>query len=148
MRLQRRARFTGALATVVLLAAGGLVLASCGGSDAPAVQGSPSAASTAAHNDADVMFAQMMIPHHETALDMAKLAARRARSADVKALAARIPAAQGPEITMMRGWLTAWGAAESSGATAHGSMPGQMSDSDMDALEAASGRRSIGGSCK
>jgi uncharacterized protein (DUF305 family) len=40
------------------------------------------------HNDQDVMFAQMMIPHHRHAIEMAGLAATRASSAEVKQLAA------------------------------------------------------------
>src|SRR5207248_9663892 len=47
---------------------------------------SPSS-STAAHNAQDVSFAQGMIPHHQQALEMAKLAAGRASSAKVKDLA-------------------------------------------------------------
>jgi uncharacterized protein (DUF305 family) len=61
------------------------------------------------HNQADVMFARMMIPHHEQAIEMAKLAPTRANSTDVKALAAQIQAAQQPEINEMKGWLSAWG---------------------------------------
>ena len=43
------------------------------------------------------------------AIEMADLAAQQAQSADVKALAERISAAQGPEIETMSGWLSAWG---------------------------------------
>src|SRR3954462_15031585 len=82
--------------------AAALTLAGCGSSGS-----SPTTAPTTAnpmpmmttapaagnHNQADVMFAQMMIPHHEQAIEMAKLASTRANSADVKALAAQIQAA-------------------------------------------------------
>ena len=102
------------------------------------------ASADAAFNDADVSFAQGMIPHHQQAVEMAKLAATRASGADVKKLAQQIEAAQGPEITTMTGWLTAWGkptAAPSMGNmnTADGGMPGMMSDADMTKLKAASG---------
>jgi len=63
---------------------------------------------TAEHNDADVTFAQMMTIHHEGALEMATLAAQKADSEDVKDLAARIEAAQLPEIELMESWLTDW----------------------------------------
>jgi uncharacterized protein (DUF305 family) len=66
-------------------------------------------ATTGDHNQADVMFAQMMIPHHEQAIEMTELASTRASNADVKALAAQIQAAQQPEINEMRGWLASWG---------------------------------------
>lgn len=61
-------------------------------------------------NAADVMFVQMMVPHHEQAVTMADLAASNTSNAQVLALAAGIKAAQQPEIDMMRGWLTAWNA--------------------------------------
>ena len=48
-----------------------------------------------------------MIPHQQ-AIEMAKLAPTRADSADVKALAAHIQAAQQPEIEQMKGWLASW----------------------------------------
>lgn len=63
----------------------------------------------ATHNDADTEFAQMMIVHHEGAIEMAELAVTRATDQEVRALAARIAAAQGPEIELMSGWLDAWG---------------------------------------
>ncbi|MEU1779328.1 DUF305 domain-containing protein [Streptomyces abikoensis] len=61
------------------------------------------------HNQADVHFAQEMIPHHRQAIDMADLAARQAASDDVKALAEKIKKAQGPEIETMTAWLKSWG---------------------------------------
>lgn len=60
------------------------------------------------HNDVDTMFAQMMIIHHEGAIEMADLALERADSAEVRDLAQRISAAQGPEIAEMTAWLEAW----------------------------------------
>ena len=64
--------------------------------------------STAEFNDADVAFAQMMIPHHEQAIEMADLVPERASSEEVEALAARIKAAQAPEIELMTSWLEEW----------------------------------------
>jgi uncharacterized protein (DUF305 family) len=61
------------------------------------------------HNDPDVTFAQMMIVHHQGAIEMADLAPARAASQQVKDLAVKIKAAQGPEIEQMTGWLQAWG---------------------------------------
>jgi len=58
------------------------------------------------HNAADVAFAQRMIVHHQGAIEMADLAPSRAASQQVKDLAVRIKAAQGPEIEQMQGWLT------------------------------------------
>ncbi len=46
-----------------------------------------------------------MIPHHAQAVVMAKMAQTQASDPKVKALAADIEAAQGPEIEQMSGWL-------------------------------------------
>ncbi|MEV0819873.1 DUF305 domain-containing protein [Nonomuraea rubra] len=135
------------------VAAGALaLLTACGGngdsmaghegmsssSGAPAVT-SASAQPSAAFNDADVMFAQMMIPHHEQAVEMADLASTRAADPEVKELAATIKAAQDPEIQTMKGWLTEWGKAAPEGGMGH-DMPGVMSEEEMAKLEAAKGK--------
>ncbi|MBE1584275.1 DUF305 domain-containing protein [Nonomuraea angiospora] len=110
-------------------------------SSAPAAT-TASASPAAAFNDADVMFAQMMIPHHQQAVEMADLAGTRAADKEVKELAAKIKAAQDPEIQTMKGWLTAWGKPMPSEGMDHGmghDMPGMMSEDDMKKLEAAKG---------
>jgi uncharacterized protein (DUF305 family) len=120
-----------------------LTLSACGNDDS-----NPDAGSDAAHNDADVVFAQQMIPHHEQAVEMADLAADRAESQEVKDLAADIEAAQGPEIETMTGWLEAWGedvpdagmSGMDHGDTSSDDMDGMMSDDDMAGLETASGQ--------
>jgi uncharacterized protein (DUF305 family) len=120
------------------------------------------------HNAADVTFAQEMIAHHQQAVAMADLAATRAFSPQVKTLATQIHDAQAPEITTMTGWLRAWGQPAATPGTGHdmggmsampmasstprsstpmSSMPmarstdGMMSEQDMKALEAGSGRK-------
>jgi uncharacterized protein (DUF305 family) len=62
-------------------------------------------------NDDDVMFAQMMIPHHEQAIEMSDIALDPAVGASdtVRALAERIKDAQDPEIDQMKALLSAWG---------------------------------------
>ncbi|MFD4637586.1 DUF305 domain-containing protein [Lentzea sp. NPDC058436] len=69
-----------------------------------------SACGTPANNAADVTFAQGMVPHHEQALDMAKLVPSRSSDAAVRDLAQRIENAQGPEIVQLNEWLREWGA--------------------------------------
>jgi uncharacterized protein (DUF305 family) len=56
------------------------------------------------------MFAQMMIPHHEQAIEMAEIALDPSVGAGdaVKELANRIKAAQDPEIAAMKGFLNGW----------------------------------------
>jgi uncharacterized protein (DUF305 family) len=124
-------------------------LAACGdsGSDGSGGKGgstpSPSASASAAaaqgsHNDQDVMFAQMMIPHHRQAVEMAGLAPSRASSAQVKTLAAGIEKAQAPEIEKMTGWLKAWGAPAGMSGMQH-DMPGIMGEKDMTSLKGLKG---------
>jgi uncharacterized protein (DUF305 family) len=115
-----------------------LFAAACGnGGDEDSATTPESAAQTAEFNDADVLFAQMMIPHHEQAVDMADLADTRAGS-EVQALAEEIRAAQGPEIEQMETLLDAWGAEAESG-TDHSQMDGMLSEEQMTQLEDAEG---------
>ncbi|MFG2895612.1 DUF305 domain-containing protein [Streptomyces zaomyceticus] len=143
------------VALVGAATATGLLLAACGTDDgrsgtdhgAP-TPGTPTAtaagaAAAGAFNDADVMFAQMMIPHHEQALEMAKLADGRAEDPGVKKLVTAVERAQDPEIQKMKAWLEGWGRPESaghgSGGSGHG-MAGMMSGQDMKDLAAAKGK--------
>ncbi|MFJ8162559.1 DUF305 domain-containing protein [Streptomyces sp. NPDC096136] len=145
-------RRTTALAAT---AAAALVLAACGGTPGNASghggghEASASAApsgtapGSGANNAADTAFAQGMVPHHRQALEMARLAATRADSAEVKALAGEIEKAQDPEIRTLSGWLASWGeqvpAAEGGGHAGH-SMSGMMTGEEMDRLSKASGK--------
>lgn len=116
----------------------------------------PSSASTAvagSHNAQDTTFVQMMIVHHQGAIEMADLASTRASDAHVKDLAAKIKAAQQPEIDRMQGWLAAWGEPSADagmdmsghdhsgmmmGSDASPEMPG-MTSQDMASLETLNG---------
>jgi uncharacterized protein (DUF305 family) len=102
-----------------------------------------STAATEAHNDADVMFAQHMIPHHQQAVEMSDtLLAKQGIDPRVTELANQIKAAQGPEIQQMQGWLTQWGTPSMPPMSGHGDMPGMsgmMSEQDMSALKDAQG---------
>lgn len=85
----------------------------------------------------DIMFAQMMIPHHQQAVDMGVLAETRAENSSVKELAAQIEMEQAPEIEQMRSWLKAVGASEDMGHEMH--MDGMLSEAELNALSEASG---------
>lgn len=142
---------TAASAALALSAA--LVLAGCSGSGSsgdsmPGMDhGSSSSASpsstvvTGDFNDADVLFAQMMIPHHQQAVEMSDmLLAKGGIDERVTALAEEIKAAQQPEITQLESWLQTWGAEpamDSMEGMDHGD--GMMTDDDMQALEDATG---------
>ncbi len=67
-------------------------------------------APAAAHNQADMTFAQMMIPHHQQAIEMSDIIlGKQGIDPRVVDLATQIKAAQGPEIEKMQGWMTQWG---------------------------------------
>ena len=85
----------------------------------------------------DIMFAQMMIPHHQQAVDMGTLAETRAENPLVKELAARIKAEQAPEIEQMKGWLESANAPLDMGHEM--GMDGMLSDEDMARLESSTG---------
>ena len=120
-----------------------LALAGCGDASttpaaAPAAPAPASAAAPSSvdepFNEADVAFAQMMIPHHREAVEMAELPNDRAEDPEVKALAEQIRAAQEPEIAQLTGFLNAWGAevppSNSMEGMDHGSMPSTSGPSD------------------
>lgn len=88
-------------------------------------------------NEADVMFAQMMIPHHEQALEMSTIVlAKDGVDPDVAELAEGIAAAQGPEIEQLEAWLDEWGVPGMP--SDHGmAMDGMLTEEQLDELEAA-----------
>lgn len=55
----------------------------------------------------DIMFAQSMIPHHQQAIEISKLAVKNAASPEIKAFAKAIIKAQNREMNQMKYWLTA-----------------------------------------
>lgn len=127
-----------ALALVVLVTG-------CSGShEAHQMSGMPSAMTGTSSGSGDVMFAQMMIPHHEQAVVMADLAPTRAASPVIKDLAAEIKAAQQPEIDQMSAWLEEWGVPvmdADEAMSAHGGhgMAGMLTPAQLDELAASSG---------
>jgi uncharacterized protein (DUF305 family) len=148
MTMWKRTTLIGAGALAVLAISTGC--SSSTESDHPAGHTTPSSATAAtttataeAHNDADAMFAQHMIPHHTQAIEMSDtLLAKQGIDPRVTELANQIKAAQGPEIQQMQGWLTQWGAPSIPPTSGHGGMPGMsgiMSEQDMTALKDAKG---------
>ena len=122
--------------TITATAAGiGLALALTGCASTPNSTGStpaptPTAATSAtavSGSAGDIAFAQLMIPHHQQAIQMADMALASASSEQLKALATQIKAAQDPEIQTMTGWLTSWGAPTS--------MPGASASDDMAGMD-------------
>lgn len=123
-RSLRRAVLPAALALPLLLTA-------CGGADeAPSEPASAASDAPAAsgYNDTDVMFLQMMIAHHKQGVEMAQVAADRAKRDDVRNLAAAVVATQKEEVKTMTSWLREWSKPTTSDHppgmhTAHGGQP-------------------------
>ncbi|SCX29760.1 Uncharacterized conserved protein, DUF305 family [Mycolicibacterium fluoranthenivorans] len=143
------------VAAAVTLGACGTSTTSAGPSASTATTTTTQPATSAEHNHADEMFAQMMIPHHQQAIEMSDMVlGKQGVDPKVIALATQIKAAQGPEIQQMQGWLTQWGATAMSPSSGMPGMPGMsgmpgmpgmqtgqgmMSEQDMAALQNAQG---------
>ncbi|MDC7122619.1 DUF305 domain-containing protein [Cellulomonas fimi] len=118
--LRRAVGATAALTLVTtLVACAGDPAGTAAGADRPTT--STAQPVDARHDETDTWFAQMMVVHHEGAVEMAELAVDRAATPEVRDLAQRIADAQGPEIALMSGWLAAWGE-DAPGAMDHGGM--------------------------
>jgi uncharacterized protein (DUF305 family) len=91
-------------------------------------------ATGAPFTDSDLMFAEMMIPHHEQAIEMSELAVKLSQDAEVVALAREILAAQAPEIEQMK----TWGNLNLEAHAGH-TMMGMLTPDQMSALSAATG---------
>lgn len=93
----------------------------------------------ATFSGADLMFADMMIPHHQQAIEMSTLAETQSTNPEVLELAAQIKAAQQPEIEQMQAWLDA--AEQPIGGMDHSghAMGGMLTLEQMQELAAASG---------
>lgn len=158
MRTQRvkRTMSIAAVAVAALVAGGcssdddsggmsGMDMGSDSSESTPTSADSPVIPADAEFNQADVDFAQGMIPHHAQAIEMADMAIAQAESPEVIDLAERIRAAQDPEIEQLTLWLEDWGQdvpdrEMSMSADMDGmSMDGLMTQDQMDEMAAATG---------
>jgi uncharacterized protein (DUF305 family) len=106
-----------------------------------ATSSTTSSATVAAHNADDVMFAQMMIPHHQQAVQLADLAPQHTDNPALLKLASTIAGEQQPEIDAMKALLLQWGADPAMGDhSGHGAaMQGMVDDATMTKLESLKG---------
>ena len=88
----------------------------------------------------DIMFLQMMIPHHQQAIDISDLALTKSSDSELLALAKDIRDGQGAEIVKMKAWLDGANAGMDPGHSMGHDMGGMLSDSELAALEAATGK--------
>jgi len=68
----------------------------------------PTAGETVENASFDVQFIDMMVPHHQGAVEMAHVAELRAQRPELKAMAADVINGQAAEIERMRTWRAAW----------------------------------------
>ena len=130
-------RVIAGLAVVIMA----MALAGCSkdGSMGMDHEGHSSEASSDLSGD-DVMFLQMMIPHHQQAIDMSDLALTKSTDSELLALAKDIRDEQAAEIVKMKAWLDKAGADLDPGHSMGHGMGGMLSDSELAALKAATGK--------
>jgi len=126
----------GLVALIMALSISGCASASNKGMDH---EGHSSEASGDLSSD-DVMFLQMMIPHHQQAIDMSDLALTKSTDSELLALAKNIRDEQAAEIVKMKAWLDKAGADLDPGHSMGHGMGGMLSDSELAALKAATGK--------
>jgi uncharacterized protein (DUF305 family) len=134
---------------IAALAAGVIIVASCGGPSTPARTGPTGASPTpdsksAEHNAADVAFAEDMIPHHRQAVDMTAWVPSRSTNPDLLVIATHISEGQQAEILTMKGLLSRWGVQQApaqQSAMDHMGMPvaGMVDDATLNKIQSLSG---------
>ena len=91
-------------------------------------------------SSADIMFLQMMIPHHQQAVDISELAMARSKDAELIALATDIRDGQSAEIIQMKSWLREVNADIDMGHSMGEAMGGMLTDTELSDLNAATGK--------
>ncbi|MEY4291083.1 MAG: hypothetical protein RL130_1025 [Actinomycetota bacterium] len=139
-------RKTGVLLGVIVLLAAAVLSLSINRSDNNPMNGlsghmghGSSGSTNSNYTGADVMFLQMMIPHHQQAIDISNLAMKSSQDPELLALAKIIARDQAAEIKQMKAWLKDAGASEDMGHSMDG-MGGMLSADELSALQAATGK--------
>jgi uncharacterized protein (DUF305 family) len=109
---------------ILLAVIGVFLLSGCATSEQANSEFSPS----------DINFAEMMIPHHEQAIEMSEIAFKNTMNSEVLQLAQEIKEAQAPEIDLMK----SWSGVKVSTHAGH-MMDGMLSEDELDALRGATG---------
>jgi uncharacterized protein (DUF305 family) len=131
-------RVTAGLAALATAA----VVSSCAGSPSSNEHATHSGQDTQSteHNEADVAFAQNMIPHHQQAVDMSAMVPSHTANPDVIVIANHIGSDQQSEIDVLKELLARWGeptGPDHAGHDGHGAMgiDGMVDAATMDRLQ-------------
>lgn len=87
----------------------------------------------------EYMFAEMMIPHHQQAVEMSEMALATSKNAKILDLAKRIKEAQSAEITQMQSWIGPNDSSHMMDEHMGHNMGGMMSDEEMAKLKSSTG---------
>ena len=109
---------------ILLVVIGLFLLSGCATSEQSNSEFSPS----------DINFAEMMIPHHEQAIEMSEIAFKNTMNSEILQLAQEIKDAQAPEIDLMKSW-----AGVKLSTHAGHMMDGMLSEDELNALREATG---------
>ena len=97
-----------ALAAIVVIGGGALMASRANSTKSQSAMTTMSPSPTAAAALDEKQFIEQMISHHADAIGMAQLAPDKAKTTEVKVLAANIASAQQKEIDEMKGWYKSW----------------------------------------
>jgi uncharacterized protein (DUF305 family) len=86
------------------------------------------------------MFLQMMIPHHQQAIDISNIALKTSKDSELLALANAIIKAQTAEIVQMQSWLNDANVNPGMGHSMEG-MGGMLTESELSTLNSLSGSK-------
>ena len=89
---------------------------------------------------ADIMLLEMMIPHHQQAVDISNLAIEKSKDVELIELATQIREEQQAEIIQMESWLGDADSGHGMGHSMEGSMGGMLTKSELSQLEDATGK--------
>ena len=131
---------TGSLLAIIVLLVGTLiyVVGMRNTDEMPGMHQHMQSSSNGRYSGADIMFLQMMIPHHQQAIDMSNLAMQVSENEELLTLAKVIAKDQAAEIVQMKSWLKDAGASVDPGHSMSG-MGGMLTSEEYAALEKASG---------
>jgi len=136
IRIDKR---TGALVAVVIVLLAVILGLSVNKNSGSSSMGMHHNSGAKIYTGADVMFLQMMIPHHQQAIAISNIALKKSKDAELLALATTIIKSQSAEIIQMESWLADSNSSPGMGHSMSG-MGGMLNEAQLSALSAATGK--------